>query len=345
MSTAYMPDRIPEQLRKAKAELSAALLSQQPSHFQERLLGMNKSIPLIHAVGIGRKVRKGERTETMAVRIYVTRKATETDWPTSEKIPEFVNGVPTDVIVAAPADFLAMPATATCTLNRKARSRPVIGGISTSHVTGETGTIGYFCRSTETTDSASDVFILSNEHIFGNLGLASTGDLLIQHGALDGGGTADQIAGYSRRVPLVFGGGPNEVDAAIGKLDSATGYMAEICVIGKVPGTAQGEEDQLVAKHGRTSGYTEGVIDDESIDFVMLPKRSSKIIQFRNQMRIIPTASYPLFADGGDSGSLVVLRDKKEAVGLLHSAAIDGSYAYASHIDKVLSQLKIRLVV
>jgi hypothetical protein len=300
--------------------------------------------PLVHAVGVGRKISGGQRTATPAVRIYVTHKVEARRLAASEKIPEMVNGVPTDVIVAPPALFLQQ-SSSTCTQNRTSSIRPLIGGISTSHTAGDTGTIGYFCTSTDPNDSASDVFVLSNCHIYGNWEAAQIGDDLLQPGAGDGGNRAGRIAGFQREVTLLFGGAQNEVDAAIGKLDGGIGYKAEICSIGRVSGTAQAAEDDEVAKHGRTTGYTEGVVDDELIDFIMLPNNSNSYIQFRNQMRIIPRSpDYTAIAKEGDSGSLVVKKNEHEATGLLHSAAIDGSYAYASHIDKVLSQLRIALL-
>ncbi|MGD0013827.1 MAG: hypothetical protein ABSD56_05315 [Bryobacteraceae bacterium] len=294
--------------------------------------------PVVHAVGIGRKIKAGEPTDTPAVRVYVTRKAAV---PRSERIPRTVNGVPTDVIEAPPACFLA----ASCTQNRTAAVRPLIGGVSTSHVSGATGTIGYFCRSTRAQDSASDVFVLSNAHIYANCGAAETGDALIQPGSADGGSIAHHVAAYHRAVSLIFGGAPNEVDAAIGRLIPGVVYSASICSIGPVNGAVHGAEDDEVVKHGRTTGYTEGVIEDELIDFIMLPGKSSSYVKFRDQMRIVPAGpAGSVIAASGDSGSLVVKKGGHEAVGLLHSAAIDGSYAYASHVDKVLSQLKIGLL-
>jgi hypothetical protein len=303
------------------------------------------TFPLVHAVGIGRKQKDGERTGTPAVRVYVTRKAGANELGVSETIPKTVEGVLTDVIEAPPARFLGLPPGTSCTQSRTGSCRPLIGGMSTSHVRGDTGTIGYFCRSTDAQDSASDVFVLSNAHIYAKYGAAGTGDDLVQPGASDGGTSADRAGGFQRAIPLVFGGARNDVDAAIGKLDGGIGYKAEICAIGKVNGTAQAAEDDEVAKHGRTSGYTEGIIDDELIDFMMLPDHSLSYIQFRDQMRIVPLApAFASIAKDGDSGSLVVKKGGNEAVGLLHSTAIDGSYAYASHIDTVLSQLRVALL-
>ena len=295
---------------------------------------VQKSPPVVHAIGVGRKITNGDRTGTPAVRVYVTRKA---DVRPSEHIPETVSGVATDVIEAPPARFLAAP----CTASRTAAIRPLIAGISTSHASGDTGTVAYFCRF----PNVSGVYVLSNAHIYANYGAAAAGDPLLQPGAADGGSAGSQVASFHTAVPLLFGGAPNEVDAALGELLPGMAYNASICTIGAVNGTAQAVEDDPVVKHGRTTGYTEGVIDDELIDFIMLPDNSTSYVKFRNQMRIVPTGpAGSVIASGGDSGSLVVKKAGQAAVGLLHSAAIDGSYAYANHIDKVLSLLGVVLL-
>jgi hypothetical protein len=295
--------------------------------------------PIIHAVGVGRKFVRGERTDTIAVRVYVTRK---TDQPGPDAVPTSINGIPTDVIEAPPATFIGA-GPAPCTLNRTTVNRPVIGGVSTSHITGETGTLGCLCRSTQADDSPSDIFVLSNAHIYSKSGTASAGDYLIQPGSADGGTTADRIAQYHRDYPLVFGGAINEVDAAIGKLSNVP-HAVEVCSIGKVNGQTPAQEDDEIAKHGRSTGYTEGTVDEELIDFVMLPNHSSSFIKFKNQIRIVPSSPYTVIALDGDSGSLVVKRTGNEAVGMLNAAAIDGSYAYANHIGRVTQLLNIALM-
>ncbi len=298
--------------------------------------------PAIHAVGVGRKIVEGKPTDTLSVRVYVTRKALLRDLPPAERAPATIDGLPTDVIEAPPADFLST-APPPCTQTRMGPNRPLVGGISTSHVVGDTGTLAYFCRSTHAADSQVDVFLLSNAHIYANYNSAQPGDALIQPGVTDGGTAAAKAAGFHRSVPLLFGGALNYVDAAIGMLDNAP-YLAEICSIGPVNGVTAATEDDEVAKHGRTTGYTEGIVDDALIDFIMLPSHSPRFIKFKDQMRIVPRPPYPLIAKGGDSGSLVVKRTGHEAVGLLHSAAPDGSYAYANHINQVLKLLQITLM-
>jgi hypothetical protein len=122
------------------------------------------------------------------------------------------------------------------------------------------------------------------------------------------------VGRFHRAVPLIFGGALNYVDAAIGKLANIQ-YRLEICSIGPVNGAMAAREGDEVAKHGRSSGYTEGIVDDELIDFIMLPNHSQTFIKFKDQMRIVPRAPYAAIAQGGDSGSLVVKKTGHEALG------------------------------
>lgn len=295
--------------------------------------------PVAHAVGIGRKMIGGHPTEIEAIRVYVTHKA---DLPRRHSIPRRIEGVPTDVIEAPPASFLSA-SVIPCSQNRAGRTRPVIGGVSTSHTAGDTGTIGYFCRSTDPADSPNDTFVLGAAHVYAALGVAARGDDLLQAGTLDGGAVADRIAAFHRAVPLQFNGPDNFVDAAIGRLVDVP-FVAEICTIGKVTGAATAAYQDVVAKHGRTTGYTEGTVTDDLIDFVMLPHNSPNFIRFKNQMRLAPRPPYAVIARDGDSGSLAVKKGTGVVLGLLHAAAIDGSYAYANHIAEVMTRLKVALV-
>src|SRR5262245_13992703 len=57
----------------------------------------------VHAVGIGRKVVAGQATQTQCVRVYVAQKLAQSLLPPIYRIPDTVNGIPTDVIESPPA--------------------------------------------------------------------------------------------------------------------------------------------------------------------------------------------------------------------------------------------------
>lgn len=60
---------------------------------RDRLL----SYPNVTGVGIGRKIRDGKDTGVAAIKVYVSKKVKELE--PAERIPESLDGVPTDVEV------------------------------------------------------------------------------------------------------------------------------------------------------------------------------------------------------------------------------------------------------
>jgi hypothetical protein len=317
----------------------------------------------VHAVGIGRKVVAGKETQQLCVRVYVVQKLAESLLPSIYRIPTAVAGVPTDIIESAPAFLLAAKprsrkvkpaaavrtaaATPACSTNRRQRQRPVVAGISAGHFNITAGTIGYFCRSTRHGDDPAQVFVLSNNHVFADVNQGQAGDPLYQPGVADGGTVIDHFADLTRWVPIQLGGTvPNRVDAAIGALRPGVTHQAEVCSIGPITGTTQATEGIQVRKHGRTTGYTEGEIDDESYDALIgMDHNNPNIVAlFEDQMRIERLAPYPAIGLGGDSGSLVVSKTAAEAVGLYFAGPPSGTYGVANHIQDVLNELEIQLL-
>lgn len=297
----------------------------------------------VHAVGVGRKVVGGEDTGMESVRIYVAQKLAASLLPPRDRLPEEVEGVPTDVIEAAPA-FL-MTETNDCSAERRNRQRPVVGGISAAHRDVTAGTISYFCRSTRHGDDPLKVYVLSNNHVFADVNRAREGDDLYQPGSADGGVEGDHFAELHRFVPIEVGGeAPNRVDAAIGELLPEVEHRAEVCGIGGAEGTTRAGEGMEVRKHGRTTGLTEGVVTDESLDALigMDHNNPDTVALFENQIRIERTPPHPEFGMGGDSGSLVF--SGNTAVGLYFAGPSAGDYGLANHISDVLSEMEIELL-
>ncbi len=311
----------------------------------------------VHAVGVGRKIVEGQPTEITAVRVYVTQKIAVSLLPSRDRLPETIDGIPVDVIESPPAFILTkkrsqprakVSANAlACTDNRKNRQRPVIAGISTALYTVTAGTISCFCRSNREGDNPAEVFVLSNNHVFANVNQAGIGDDLYQPGPADGGTQSDHFAELHRFAQIILGGQvPNRVDAAIGKLLPGIEYQPEICQIGKLRGVGQATEGMTVCKHGRTTGYTEGIVTDESVNALvgMNHSNSSVVALFENQIRIERTPSYPAIGLGGDSGSLVVSKNGTKAVGLYFAGPQGGEYGLANHIAEVIDKLQIVLL-
>lgn len=352
----------PDDFIKAKQSLSGRLLR---AGLRGRVVGMvfarrvsaavASAGGAVHAVGVGRKVVSGEVTRERCVRIYVAQKVALSLLSPRDRLPEDIDGIPTDVIESPPAFVLAKAArpkrrgakAPACSSNRREEQRPVVAGISTAHYDVTAGTIAYFCRSSRHGDDPDQVHVLSNNHVFADVNNAQAGDDLYQPGPADGGTASHHFADLHRFAEIRLGGiTPNRVDAAIGALLPGIAHRAEVCQIGRITGTARAEEDMKVRKHGRTTGYTEGEVTDASYDALvgMDHNDPSVVALFQNQMRIEAIPPYRSIGLGGDSGSLVVEKSRIRAVGLYFAGPPSGVYGVANHIQDVLNELEIELL-
>ncbi len=294
----------------------------------------------IYGVGVGKKIVSGKATNTTCIRIYVKQKLPPSQLSKWDHIPRDYDGFPTDVVESPQPQLLN---TQNCTAHRKKRQKPLIAGISAGHFAIGAGTIACFVRSIHPDDDPETVYVLSNNHVFADVNEANIGDALYQPGSLDGGNRTDTFAKLHRFIPIGFGNNINKVDAAIGTLLPGMKYVNTICEIGDAPKHTQKAEDGIhVCKHGRTTGYTEGIVTDMSYDGRV--RMGHSIAVFEDQIRIDSTNNNPI-AHEGDSGSLIVSKnDEQNAVGLLFAGPEDGSYTLANHIDDVLTDLQIELM-
>jgi hypothetical protein len=210
--------------------------------------------------------------------------------------------------------------------------RPVPIGVSTGHPDITAGTIG--CRVTD----GSNVYALSNNHVYANENSANIGDKVLQPGAYDGGvDTDDAIGTLADFEQIKFNGSPNTIDAAIalcseGTLSNATpsdGYGMP------KSGTTAAYINQPVKKYGRTTRLTKGRV--YALNATVNVVYDSGVALFENQIVITPGG----FSAGGDSGSLVVVdgkgrnkADDRKPVGLLFAGS--DFITIANPIDAVL---------
>lgn len=301
----------------------------------------------VHAVGVGKKVINGRKTDVPCVRLHVAQKIAPSLLPPQDRLPKTIDGIPTDIIESLPPFLTTSPVPPACTMYRKRSQRPVIAGISAAHTDVTVGTIAYFCKSTLYGDDPSKVYVLSNNHVFANVNQARIGDDLYQPGPADGGTNKDCLARLHRFVPIQLGDGQsNRIDAAIGELLPGIAYQVQVYQIGSINGTSKAEEGMEVRKHGRTTGYTEGVVTDEALDVVVRMDHNNPNIdaKFEDQIRIEKIDPYSAIGQGGDSGSLVVNKFNPEAIGLYFAGPPDGTYGIASPIEDVLRELQIELL-
>ncbi len=287
------------------------------------------------------KVTGGQPTPQQSLTVYVERKLPLDQVPEESRVPEQLDGVPTDVVEAG--RFVALTFTA--------RVRPATPGYSIGHYNITAGTFGCLVRdirrcccklekdcgcSPSRQECPGDYLILSNNHILADSNQAQLGDLILQPGPVDGGVfPADGVATLERFEPIVFGAaGYNLVDAAVARPTSSRNVTASI--IGQVVprGIDQAFVGSQVIKAGRTTQITTGRVT--AVDATFGPVSGytgGRTAFFRHQIFTTRMSA------GGDSGSLLMDRDLN-AVGLLFAES--SRFTVHNHIADVESALGVR---
>jgi hypothetical protein len=224
------------------------------------------------------------------------------------------------------------------------RIRPLRIGFSVGHVQVTAGTLGAFVQDT------SQTMILSNNHVLANENNANPGDDVLQPGRFDGGtDPADAVATLTRFIPLDFTN-PNVVDCAVaGVMNGVQFDAANLDALGQLAGvrTTPLGMNEPVAKIGRTTGVTQGVVIAVELDNVSVGYDAGDAV-FDNQIEIQTSGGGP-FSQGGDSGSLIV-DGNQQAIALLFAGSDTGGpnnlgLTYANPIDAVFQALSVTLVI
>ncbi|MGH7915961.1 MAG: hypothetical protein ACREQE_00715 [Candidatus Binataceae bacterium] len=229
-----------------------------------------------------------------------------------------------------------------------------------------TGTLGALVQ-----DNNGTQYILSNNHVLGRVNQAKPGEAIIQPGLADQNPTCfkntdDAVAYFSRSITLSFKPRMDNVaDASIAQVVagdvSPTGFIAGI---GNISGTVESSPTpgELVQKTGRTTGYTEGVIQAVNVSLTRQHGGGIRytrechgragVANFINQIAIVPIGTFPAFSMPGDSGSLIVNVPNApagqtpcpDAIGLLFAGNNDNSITFANPIWPVLNGLGVSIV-
>lgn len=231
------------------------------------------------------------------------------------------------------------------------RARPAPIGYSVGHPAITAGTMGALVR-----DAASQLFVLSNNHVLANQNDAVIGDPMLQPGPFDGGTAADQIGTLAAFQAINFSGGNNTIDAAIARVTNPADVSNSTPIDdgyglpnGKIFGDANNDrvfDDKAsllglnVQKYGRTTKLTHGQITGIngtiSVCYEVLFIFCVKSATFVDQL-IIGSGT---FSGGGDSGSLIVTDDaNRNPVGLLFAGG--STSTIANRIDLVLNRFGV----
>ena len=281
--------------------------------------------PGVVGVAVSLKITGNEVISIPCVTVYVRKKGLRSD---INAVPRTVDKVPTDVIEAGVPSFRAY----------SGRVRPIKPGYSISHPRSGTGTLGCFVRDRKT----GEELLLSNNHVIANSNLASKGDPVLQPGTANHGqNPSDQVAKLVR-----FGKvnpGPNRVDAAVAK--PLVRHDARIPGIGLPNGVSMSSPfGQRVLKAGSATEITEGHVI--AFDGSIGPMNFGGIggVMFVGQ--VVTTG----MSQAGDSGSLLLTKYERLAVGLLFAGLGDPKggpdevATYHNPIGNVLDKLKVELV-
>ena len=214
--------------------------------------------------------------------------------------------------------------------------RPVPIGVSTGNaLEASAGTIA--ARVT----NGTNVYALSNNHVYALENHAPLGSNVLQPGVYDGGDSGDVIGALHDFEPITFSDtADNTVDAAIalsstallGTATPADGYgTPESTIVAATVG-------EPVQKYGRTTSLTSGAIT--GVNAIVKVSYDSGVARFVNQ--IIVESATP-FIKAGDSGSLLVTDPGRNPVGLLFAGNGSGKLAIANPIDPVLSRFNVAI--
>lgn len=230
------------------------------------------------------------------------------------------------------------------------RHRPLEAGLSVGHFEISAGTLGFVVQDRHAH------YVLSNNHVLANVNAGRPGDPVVQPGPIDPPGAPglnpDQFIGVlDRFVPLSFQRA-NVVDCAVAAIARGLEFYAgwTEALPGVVTGTSPLTIDDLgrpVAKAGRTTGVTRGVISQIEVDRLQVDMGepgAPKLAEFSDQIEIQGNDGQS-FSQPGDSGSLIVDL-KGRAVALLFAGGADDQgvdLTFANRIETVLEKLGVRL--
>ena len=322
-----------------KADLGHAL-GQPPRVFMANLkpkfLAVIEAHPTTSGVlgfGLGFKLKRGRFSGTPTLTFFVEQKLPRARVPKGQFLPSKVETLKTDVIETGPISPLS---------DLTGVSRPVRGGYSIGHVSGDTGTAG--CWAYEEAAGQTLDYVLSNNHVLANYNAAKPGDAIIQPGLLDWGSAKNTIGTLARSVdlhlhdPLVprVNMTPNYVDAALCKVQS-DGVSPVIAGVGNAPSWRKKDDVAVgleVKKTGRSTGTTYSTVGYVGVTlYISFGWRGNA--RFDNQIAL------DYMSRSGDSGSLILAEVDNSAVGLCFAGSL--SYTFANPIEDVQTALGVQV--
>jgi hypothetical protein len=281
----------------------------------QRAVAALGKLPEVHSVGLGGRMRNGQPTGELVLKVFVSTKRDPSSLSPSELVPKEFEGIPTDVMEGPEPHPAAAPAGAVLGGPYSVdvgRQRPLRGGMQLAgeHCVGK-GTIGFFARIDEPTPRI--VAVTAHHALFSNAA-AEEPNMRVGSPTAD-----DSVSDCCRDIFGSFLKGYRDasMDIAIIKVEAKQTYYPQIEDIGVVNGqhditAAEAATTTFpVRKRGRTTRVTGGTVQGIGVTHVSGTPA--------NYMVIKPNASASgtaTFADWGDSGAAIV-NDANDIVGVL----------------------------
>ncbi len=194
----------------------------------------------------------------------------------------------------------------------------------------------------------TNVYALSNNHVYALEGKGKIGDRILQPGRVDMTGEAcgstaeidDAVIGYlAAYVPIKFRSRTsNRVDAAVAMTTTEMVGLGTSSYGSPSSTPVEAALGMAVQKHGLTTGNTEGTII--GINATILVRYDSGLARFDGQIEVGGAD----FSDSGDSGSLIVTNYSPYGPVALLFAGGDTS-TFGNPINDVLTELSAELGV
>jgi hypothetical protein len=303
----------------------------------EQVRGAWLKRPGVSGVDLGFKWTGGAMTDELSIRVHVVRKKDRAELSPAELFPADVKGIPVDVIEATYRPQTQSGARLeSASESRGLRYDVVPIGVSVGSRYTTAGTLGAKVIDVDT----GEEMILSNWHVLAGRREAAAGLAIWQPGWIDGGTREENTIAQLSRWVL----GP--YDAAVARVNG-TRTVESSTVEGKTVDDVTGPRlGMRVWKSGRSTGYTEGLIDGIMMSVPMSYELAGTHI-LEHVFRIVPRpgAADTEISEGGDSGALWVDEQSGKAVGLHFAGEVgdDPEYALAHDIRRVLEKLRVRL--
>jgi endonuclease G len=292
--------------------------------------------PGVVAVDLGYRWVRGDMTPELSIRVHVIEKKHPYQLKKGEMFPERLGGIRVDVIEANYIPQAMSDSKLESAVDSRDRRYEVIPlGVSIGSRYSTAGTLG-----AKVIDLKSgDEMILSNWHVLAGRPGAKPGLPTWQPGWIDGGTNEDNTIAELTRWVL----GP--YDAAVATLNGARRVTTKTLEGRSIVDVTEPKLGMRVWKSGRSTGYTEGIIDGIKMR-VSIPYGELGVKRIESVFHIVPRPGAPKteISKGGDSGAVWVDDESGKAVGL-HFAGERANlpeHALANEIILVTRSLNVR---